>query len=308
MDNLKALTQVDANLLTVFQAIDDHRNVSRAARALGLSQSAVSHALARLRTTFDDALFVKTSLGMAPTARATVLRPLVRKAVTDLGALFLGETVFEPATLARTFRIRTTDLIEHLLLPGLVRTLTAVAPHASVSMQALGFGLPRLELERGDCNLAIAGFFGKLPAGFYQQKLYSDGFRSCVRRKHPRVQNRLTLAAFVEHPHILIAPGGELTGRIDAILKRKTRRRRIVAGTSGFLAAGWGVAESDAILTAPERLIRSFETYLPIISFPTPIELPPIDILQVWHARTHDEPAERWFRQQVRDLAVTKVR
>jgi DNA-binding transcriptional LysR family regulator len=110
----------------------------------------------------------------------------------------------------------------------------------------------------------------------------------------------MTLAAYGALPHILIAPGGELKGTVDKILNKKKQTRKIAVGTSGFLSAGWAVVESDAVLTAPSRLIAAFEKYLPIQSFDAPLDLPSITVVQVWHERFHRDPAHKWLREKLR--------
>lgn len=296
-DHLKRLAQLDLNLLVVFKAIEEHRHVTRAASSLGISQSAVSHALGRLRQTFDDELYVKTPRGMVPTPRANALSPSVEELISALGEVFLGQEEFSPEKIHRVFRVQTTDLIEHLLLPSILKLQKDEAPGAQVSFRNVEFSLPKEALEEGTTDLAIAGFFGDLPDGFYKQKLFADSFRCCVRKDHPKVKGRMTQQVYCALPHILIAPGGELTGQVDKVLARQKVSRQVAVGTSGFLAAGWAVARSDAVLTAPAKLIQGFEEYLPIRSFEVPFELSQITIVQVWHERQHRDPGHKWFRE-----------
>ena len=297
MNNIKALSKVDLNLLVVLQAIEVHRHVSKAAEALGLSQSAVSHALSRLRATFSDDLYVKVPGGMVPTPRANELASLIPPVMDHLSQVFSKPKAFVPSELERTFNVLTTDLIEHLLLPGLLKVQNKEAPSVRVSFRNVGFSLPKEELQTGEIDLAIAGFFGDLPDGFYQQKLFSDSFKCCMRRNHPMAGKKITLTTYCELPHILIAPSGDLSGQVDKILKKKKLNRKIAIGTSGFLAAGWAAASSDAILTAPSRLIDEFETILPVKSFDVPLDIPLITVKQVWHERMNKDAGHKWFRE-----------
>lgn len=302
IDHIKALAKIDLNLLIVMRAIDEHRHITRAANFLGVSQSAVSHALSRLRDVFSDDLYVKTPRGMVPTAKAERLVHLTEPVIRSLRHVFFENKDFSPATVERTFRIQTTDLIENLLLSGILRTQHEDAHGLKVSFQNVGFSLPKQELEDGKTDLAIAGFFGELPEGFYRQKLFVDSFKCAVRKDHPTIKGRMTLSQYSSYPHILIAPGGELKGSIDKILAKKKLHRNIAAGTSGFLTAGWAVAQSDAILTAPSKLIDQFESYLPIQAMAVPFEIPPITIVQVWHERQNRDPAHKWFRETIQRI------
>lgn len=299
MDALGKLLGTDLNLLKVFVALDEARNVTKAATLLGLSQPAISHALNRMRVAFGDPLFVKTAAGMVPTPRAEAASKPLRVALAALEREVHGSQAFSPETLRRTFRVRTTDLLEGLVLPELMRTLASRAPQVNVAFSTTGFALPKAELEAGSCDLAIAGFFGPLPDGFYQQKLVSDHFLCAVRKGHPRLGSRksVALADFCAERHALIAPGGELSSAMDKALARKKRERFIAVGLSGFNVAGQVLAGSDLLLTAPSLLIRQLAKTIPLSVFEPPFDVPDFTIVQVWHERNHLDPGHKWFRE-----------
>lgn len=298
-DEIKALARIDLNLVIVLRALDKCRHVTQAAKSLGVSQSAVSHSLRRLRDIFEDGLYIKTPRGMVPTPKAEKLAAQLPALLGSLSELFLSKEEFHPEKLERTFKIQTTDLIEHLLLPTILNLQEVQAPGLKVSFGNVGFSLPQHLLEDGKIDLAMAGFFGKLPDGFYSQRLFKDSFRCCVRKNHPTVKKAISLKKFCELPHILIAPGGDLSGHVDRILAQTKNKRQVVAGTSDFLSAGWAVAQSDAILTAPSKLIAGFEKHLPIRSLTSPVNIPDITVVQVWHERHHKDSEHRWFREKI---------
>jgi DNA-binding transcriptional LysR family regulator len=204
----------------------------------------------------------------------------------------------------RIFRISTTDLIDSLLLPKLLNVFESRAPYAQIISQAAPFSLPREELELGRCDLAIAGFFGNLPDGFYQQKLFTDGFVSAVRKNHPRLGRKrsLSLEDFCNERHLLAAPGGELRSKIDELLGKKKKQRTIVAGISTFMSSAWIVPESDGIFTGPSRLLKQIEKVFPIRILQLPVKIPDITIVQVWHKRSNRDAGHRWLRDQVRQI------
>jgi len=297
---MHGIYQFDLNLLTVFVAVDEHRHITKAAKTLRISQPAVSHALGRLRALLDDPLFVKSSQGMVPTPRAVELAPSIRSLLASFERDVLGKEAFEPMKLKRTFIIFTTDYVESLLLPRLLDALATEAPGVRVACKGTRFSFPRAELE-SECDLAIAGFFGELPDGFYQQKLFSDEFVSAVRKGHPRLgkKRELTLDEFCAERHLLIAPGGELQATMDGLLKKKKRERFIVAGLSAFMSSAWILPETDCVLTGSARLIRQIGKAFPIQVLVPPVKVPDITIVQVWHERNHRDPGHRWFREQV---------
>lgn len=305
MDIINKIKGFDLNLLAVFVAIDEQRHVTKAARTLGITQPALSHALNRLRLLLEDQLFVKSSLGMVPTPRAEQLSAPIRSMLTafDQDVLRTKQN-FDPKTLIRTFRIYTTDLIECLLLPELLQTLEVDAPQVQVICRPAKFFLPSEDMERGVCDVAIAGFFGDLPDGFYQQKLFTDHFQTAVRSNHPRLgkHTKLSLAEYCRERHILVAPGGDLRGKVDDLLKKRKLERQISAGLHAFMSSAWVVAKSDCILTAPSQVMKQIAEGFPINVMPAPIEVPDITIVQTWHERNNQDPGHKWFREQIRKV------
>lgn len=275
------------------------RHVTNAAKELRLSQPALSHQLNRLREVFKDELFVKTPSGMVPTALALELAPSIQKVFEELENNVFSTRRFDPKTLKRTFRIRTTDFLEHLLADKLARALEREAPQAQLSFTALQFALPRQELESSAIDLAIAGYFEDIPSGFYHQLLFKEFFRCCVARKHPRIRRQPSLEDYLFERHILIAPGGTLESTLDASLKKNRASRFVSVGTSSYLSSGWLVSQTDAILTAPSRLIESFEKFLEVKGYELPVKRDPVHIIQVWHERQNSDVVHKWFRQLV---------
>jgi DNA-binding transcriptional LysR family regulator len=291
---------MDLNLLAVFRAVEETRHVTRAAKQLGVTQPALSQALRRLREELGDPLFLRTPRGMVLTPLAESIAVPIRETLTRIEHEVIERGPFRPATLERTFRLRSTDYLESLLSAPLVDALATEAPHVRFSLVAVGVELPKEELESGTCDLAIAGFFGELPDGFHQQVLFSDSFACAVSHQHPRIRRPVDLDAFCAERHILVAPSGDLSGAVDRALAKRHRSRKVVVGASGFMAGGWLAARSEAILTAPSRLLQLLAEPFGLVTFPSPIELSPIKIAQVWHARNHQDAAHRWFRDLVK--------
>jgi DNA-binding transcriptional LysR family regulator len=299
---LATLARIDLNLLTVFRAVDEARHVTRAARLLGVSQPAISQALRRMREAFGDPIFVRTPRGMVLTPLAETLAEPIREALGRIERDVLERGPFRARDLSRTFRIRSTDFLESLLVPALLGILATDAPGARLSLLPVGITLPKEELETGACDLAIAGFFGDLPDGFFQQLLFTDGFSCAVRSDHPRIRGarKPTVDGFCRERHVLVAPGGELGGAVDRALARLRRKRTVVAGASAFMSGVWLTARSECVITAPSRLLKLLAEPLGLVTFGPPVDLPEIKVVQVWHGRSHNDPAHRWFRELVR--------
>lgn len=302
MNNIDKLASLDLNLLTAFEALAKARSVTNAAKMLGLSQPAMSHILARLRQALGDQLFVKTPKEMVPTPKAMRLAPYIHEILSRIERTILDVEEFSSKKLVRTFHIKTTDFIEVMITPKLLSRLESEAPQVKISVTSPEFSLPREMLEQGSCDMAIGGFFGELPDGFYQQKLFEDGFVCAVRRGHPRLgeQSTMRVDEFCRERHILIAPSGELHSQLDRILRTKKKSRSVVAGCSSYVVAGWILEETDSVLTAPSKLIDILSRKFELNELPLPVKSPKISVVQVWHERNHQDPEHKWFRDLVR--------
>lgn len=301
MKDLRELSRIDLNLLVVFHALYENRHVTRAASHLRISQPALSHSLKRLRDTLDDDVFVKTPKGMVPTNRANTLAPIIKNLLERIDQTVLKGKTWNLSSEKRIFRIQSTDLIEHLLLPKLIEALQVEATATSVAFTTARFSLPKEDLETGVLDLAIAGFFGDLPAGFFRQKVFSDVFQVAVRSKHPRLgkKTKLSIEDLKSENHLIIAPGGELSGHIDRVLSKMGSSRRIIAGLSTFMGSGSILAETDCVLFGPSIMFRSFSNQLNLKAFTSPIDLPHLQIIQVWHDRNHHDSHHKWLREEV---------
>jgi DNA-binding transcriptional LysR family regulator len=290
---------LDLNLALVLHALLAEKSVSRAAKRLGLSQSATSHALARLRSALGDPLVVRAPRGVVPTARAQAIAGSLAAGLELLEKSLLAQPRFEPLTTARRFRIAATDYVEFLLLPRLIGALAAEAPKLEVWLRP--FGDEALgEMQRGDVDLMIGvvGSEARKP-NLKQRRLLDERLVCVVRERHPLTRVRLTTARFAAAKHVLIAPRGRPGGPIDDALAARGHERQIAVAVPHFLAAPHIVAETDLVLTMAARLAASFASVLPLRLLELPFELPPVRPSMLWHERNDDDPAHAWFRSRI---------
>ena len=243
MDN-KSLHQFDLNLIKIFLAISDCRNLTQAASRLGLTQPAVSHALRRLRDEFNDPLFVRVSNGMEPTQTALTLRPAFEQVMRLLGDTMQASRQFEPATSTRQFRVAMTDTGEYVILPHLIAALHAAAPGAKVqSMRIAPDDLPGA-LRTGQVDVAIGYQPGLDQSGAIGRPLLTDKIVCLFRAKHPLAGQPWTPEAFADLSFIDV--GRDATGYRMA--------RQVIAD----LGIGYRtVAQLDHFTIVPEILRRT---------------------------------------------------
>jgi DNA-binding transcriptional LysR family regulator len=295
---------MDLKLLTVFDEVYKTRSVSRAGENLGMPQSSVSIALARLRRHFGDPLFVRTSEGMQPTPHATALMADVRQAVELLRNVTRQRAVFDAAKAVRIFRICMTDITHLALLPALMNRLAEVAPRIQVEITHISNQTSKM-LESGGADLAV-GYMPALEAGFFQQKLFDQSFACVVQREHPRVHSRLTQNAFQRERHVLVTAAGTGHELVDRELKRLGVDRKVVLSLPNFLGIGALVASTELMITVPERVAGTLLRIADVKSFPPPFDLPSFAIKQHWHERFQHDPANRWLRSVISDLFLER--
>jgi DNA-binding transcriptional LysR family regulator len=299
------ISAVDLNLVVVLRALLDERSVSRAARRLGLSQSATSHALGRLREVVKDPLFVRTRTGLVPTARAEAMAASVRASLDALDETLFAHAPFDPSTVKRTFHIRPSDYVEFLVIPRLIERLMEVAPGIDLFARATAKE-PALALEQGELDLLIQPpRTGERTEGFHMQKLWDEQFVGIARQGHPLTRGCVTLKRFARAKHVLVAPRGQPGGgRIDDALQEHGLERHIVFRTPSFLAAPQVVAATDLVMVLPARLATALARQLRLATFQAPVEIPGFEMAMFWHDRHDSDPVHAFFRNEVAHVAA----
>lgn len=301
------LSAVDLNLLVVLEALLAERSVTAAARRLGLSQPAVSHALSRLRALLGDPLFVRAAGGLAPTARTEALTPSLAQAMEAIRRSLAGPTAFAPETSERTFTIATADLGAFVLAPPLLELLTEAAPQIDVVLRSIPMEIVERQLAEGSLDVAVV-VSPTSRAGFYREPLFRERFVCVLRKGHPLDRGKLTLDRYCSASHVLVAPRGTPGSPLDTELAVLGRRRRVALRVPHFLVAPHVVARSDLLWTAPQSMARAFAALLPVVVRPLPLCLDGFVMVQLWHERQHRDPAHAWFRRQLAAAARTFAR
>ncbi len=291
------LSSVDTNLLVILHPLLQTRSVVKASKQLGMSASATSHALARLRLLLEDELLVRAGRGLVLTPRGAQLEPLVASAVASLEEIIRPAEGFDPGKLQRTFHLGYADYLDWVLLPSLDRTLREQAPELNVLTNS-SFKDSVAELRDGTLDFAFV-LSGDLPPDMHTRPVFTDHFVSIVRKKHPCLDKRMTLRRFAAMQHLLIAPQGRSGGVVDTMLLAKGLKRRVARTVSSFMPAPFIVANSDYVLTLPGSVARVAATFVDFELLDMPESPPGYTLLLVWHERMHRDPAHRWFRRLI---------
>jgi DNA-binding transcriptional LysR family regulator len=292
----KALSrQIDLNLLELFDAVYRTRNLTAAGSQLGLSQSAVSRALGRLRDMYGDALFVRQQRGVSPTPFADGLTGPVSSALETLRSTLLRPS-FDPATQSRTFQVAMSDIGERIFLPRLMDHLTRAAPRVVLRVVSPDKTELHDGLASGRIDLA-AGFFGTLSKQMHQRHLFRERFIYIAHRRHPSVAGKLRREQLRDIPHVIGGPEGmQHLAAVEKVLSSSRIKARVALRVHSLLCVGPAVAGSDLIGVVPSNLGAIVASHMPLQLIEPPVQFPGFDITLVWHQRFHRDPAIEWLR------------
>ena len=292
------LKDIDLNLLVVMQQMFKARSVSRAAEQLGLSQPALSNALARLRKLLGDPLFVRTAAGMLPTPLAQQFAAPLAQALATLHAALNQRAAFAPARTERVFKIGMTDIGEIYFLPTLMNALARAAPGVGLSTVRNTAVNLKEQMEAGHVDLAI-GLLPQLKGGFFQRRLFTQRYVCLFRKGHALDKRRVSLREFSAAEHVVVVSPGTGHGRVDEVLERAGIRRTVRLTVPHFVAVGHILRTTDMVATVPERLAQALVEPFGLAYTRHPAAVPQIVIKVFWHAKVHKDPASQWLRTLV---------
>lgn len=294
--------ELDLNLLPVLEALIQERSVHGAAERLGITQSAVSHALRRLREHFDDSLFVRSGNNMLPTPRVQSIEPFVLATMEGLRTQMAPSANFDPAQSARSFTINTTDVGEAVMAPRIVSEIRRLAPQCRLQVVSLKPREVQLALKEGEIDLSIGPY--KFEAdSLYQQMLLEQELVCIGSRSHyGELSSFQDADVFASLPHVAISPYSLEHDAYEWAFDEPGIRRRFVCSIRSFLAVPFLVAQSDIVATLPESLTRRFVQLADLITLPLPFASPKMPVWQVWHRRYHTDAASVWLREVIYSL------
>jgi len=293
------MSRPDFNLLATLDVLLAEGSVARAAQRLGLSPSAMSRALARLREATGDPLLVRAGRGLVPTPRALELRSRVGQLVRDGEAVLRPSEKLDLVKLVRTFTLRTSDGFVENFGPDLVARVSEEAPGVRLRFVQKA-DKESARLRDGDVDLET-GVIGKTTSPeVYAQALFRDRFVGVVRKGHALSKGRTTSSRYASGKHIHVSREGHDRGLIDEALSVLGLEREIVTIVGGFSAALALARASDLIATVPER--HTLRLRAGMHAFPLPFSTPEITVSLLWHPRLDADQANRWLRRLVRDI------
>jgi DNA-binding transcriptional LysR family regulator len=302
MQELHAGT-LDLNLLLALDALLLERNVTRAAARVGLTQSAMSHKLRRLREVFEDDLLVGGRQGMVPTERALALAGPVRRGLLELHAAVRITAPFDPTTAQREFTIISSDFADFVILPRVLEHLGRHAPGIGLRMRP-PMGPMQQALEDGSADLVMG--MSLEGSGLKQRLVYEETFVVIARQGHPALAEHdtsISLQRYAEQGHVLVSVD-DVPSPVDRMLADHGVTRRVVLRTPYFVGVPFMVARSDLLATIPRALAEEAASVVPLRILAPPLPLSSFRITMTWHERAHRDPAHEWLRELSRRITV----
>lgn len=292
---MKLRSRIDFNLLAVFEAIYAREGVTAAARQLNLSQSAVSHALARLRDQFDDPLFVRAGNALVPTALARSMVAPVRAALHGVERVVAAARIFDPATSTRAFRIGLRQSSEVRIFADLVARAKAAAP--GITLASADFRRSELTqtLAEGALDMAI-DVPSEAAAGLCHLPLETGSLVVAARRGHPQIDGAIDLATYLAVDHVVASPRPSGLGIEDEALAAIGVARRIAVRCQHIWSAWQIVAESDMVVTLMRAHAASLRPLADNKLVAMPFDIPARPLQLHWHEASARDPGNEWLR------------
>lgn len=298
LDPAGALASLNLNLLPALDALLRERSVGRAARRTGVSPSAMSHSLGKLREALGDPLLVAAGRQMVATARGEALAQALPPLLSSLESLLLRDEAFDPKRSSRVFRIATLDVFEFTLLPDLLCHLRKHAPNLRLHLERIDDRSGKRLID-GELDFVLGGNTMAMPGSAIQRTLHEVPFASIVRGDHPLVKTRLSLKRYLELDHILVSLEGRAQGVVDRALEAQGKSRRVALRLPHFSTAALAVQRSDMVCTlARSAALRARELY-GVRVFKPPVELPPVSAVAWWSPRHQQDPGHLWLRRSL---------
>lgn len=295
-------------LLNTFKAIYEYGSISAAADIRGITQSAASKHLQKLREWFDDELFLRTAHSMEPTAKAISLIDRAEHILQEMALLF-EDKAFEPHALSGTLCIATTSEISQKITPHLLPLLEKEAPNLRITLLNLSSDYAIRELESGKVNLVISVNW-HAPEQLMQKRLFSDHFVCLMAKSNPLAKkDKLTMASYLKAPHLMVAPLGKERGFIDNLLLKQGVKRKVRLSVPDFLQVDPSLLHTGHLLSLPFQIAESLrkKSAKTLVIKALPFELAQVDYYLFWHRRFQNDSASQWARGIIQEILSERL-
>jgi DNA-binding transcriptional LysR family regulator len=297
------LQRIDLNLLVAFEALMAERSVSAAAARIGISQPAMSGALARLRDLFNDTLFVRSGRSMLPTVRAAHLDSQIAQALAQIRAALKPPSTFDPLTSRRIFNVSGGDYATGVILPVLAAHLATAAPSVDLRFRFVEKDATVDLLDSDALDLAL-GVYPTAPKRLYLQPLFEERFVCLARKGHPGLRGGMTLDAFVALPHLLVTERGDAYGAVDEALAKLGLARHVRLTVPHVLVVPTVLPRSDLIASVGARAAQLFARTASVDIYELPLPIPSWRLSMLWSRQKAGDLGLAWLRDVLASIGA----
>lgn len=291
------------NLLLIFMSVARHQNLTAAAEELGLTKSAISHALGRLREVFDDELFVRRQNGMRLTARAMTLAPKISGIIQMASDTLSLEDSFQPATDHRSVRLGTGEYGALVFGPKLAEIMETQAPNMQLSITAARRTEMMEQVTNYSLDLGLGNFYGR-SGDFMMEGLLNDRYVVVARRDHPAIAGGLTRRQYLEAEHLLVMGEGHAPLILESTFTRLGISRKVVMTLPLYMAGFAAAAGGDRLLTVPWQLANRYAGLFELLVYPMPFPSVEFAVSLVWNHSGEHDPGVKWLRSKFHEIAA----
>lgn len=301
MLNSNLLRKLDMQDLMVFIAVYEQSSVTGVSETLCVSQSTVSYCLKKLRSGFEDELFINTRAGMRPTYKASIMYTHVLKIFESINLCHAGAQAFDPTLQPVTFNICAPEYFEQLILPRLLKSFDLADLPVMVNMHKFETDIPAEELRGGSLDLVICfgPNFHRSYTDFKSRMLLEDDLVCVFDKRATPLEPRLSLQAFTERRHVFPTPWTSTTNMVDGWLAQQAQKRQIVARSNSYSAALKLITGTDFIVTLPRRIQHLLASEAIFNHCEAPNGLPGFTLDMQWSQGADQDSANTWLREQV---------
>ncbi len=292
------ISNIDLNLLVVFKAIFEKRNISKVAIDLGLSQPTISHALNRLRETFDDELFVRSGRVMIPTNKASDLGPFICEQLLLLEQGLFSNNEWNPLSSKKRFVLSGTAYDASVWLPSLVSEFQVIAPSVKIDFKGIVYETFLEKMNLGEVDLSFAANLDTMK-NFSIHTLSKRGFSLIAKKNSRRFVKNLSLEQYLKAEHIVYTPTEKPGSPIDTMLKTMGKKRNIVITTSYLNSIPYLVCEKDCLALVPDFFAEKVRQYFPIKLINIPFDIPSFTHQMIWHRSLDNSAEHEWLRNTI---------
>lgn len=289
------IQKIDLNLFKVLDAIYSEGSITRAADRLNLTQPAVSHALARLRESFNDELFIRDGHQMTPSQLTRNIIDDVRESLNKLQVSIQHAKNFDPLTSQKSFTVSLRDILESTCLPPMMKVIESHASNLDITSVKLDREDMEAKLASGDIDLAIDVLL-PVSKSVSHKFLTNDRLIVVARKDHPAIKKKLTLKSYLSQKHILVSSRAHGPGREDFELSRHGLYRKVGLRCQHYFSACRVVQETNMLLTMPEAYAKILNHSVDIRLDPLPVDIPVQDVYLYWHKNADKDGGNKWLR------------